>query len=75
MSKRDDLLNTASWIYASTGADLETCLNKAADLLAALSEGDEMDEPIEPGLCCPFHNEGGCAMLPCHDPEAPRKVT
>ena len=50
MAKHDDLLNTAAWIYATTGADMDTCLNEAAELLASLSEGD-LDCPD-----CPDHD-------------------
>ena len=41
---QQDLLSTATWIYHGTGASMDQCLNDAADLLAALSEGANDDE-------------------------------
>jgi hypothetical protein len=35
-----ELLNTASWIYATTGQSFDDCINAAGELLAALSEGE-----------------------------------
>ena len=36
----NELLNTATWIYATTGDDFDDCMDEAANLLADLSEGE-----------------------------------